>query len=363
MMSPSSSSPPISVIASPEIKTNSTSATRPIIATGYLNATDAAALDAELMSTPGYTLEQLMELAGLSVAEAVYQIIQTTRTSKESTATNVTRILIICGPGNNGGDGLVAVRHLFMFGYTNVTIVYPNIRNVKHVHYMNLIQQCKDLDIPVLEMMPEQWPTDYSIIVDAIFGFSFHGKPRPPYDTILDQLSNVNDQTDITTISVDVPSGWNVNGENLNLQQQQCFRPNALVSLTAPKLCAQYFHGRHFVGGRFLPPTLANKYNISMPPYPGTAQVMEITACLQQSSSYDPPSRKTHIIDRSWEADYMSYLAEKEKVQESTTLEPEQSPSEDSWEVQYAAYCADKETKLQQLDDENRMKESIVNDN
>ena len=43
--------------------------------TGFLNAEDAAALDAELMSTPGFSLEQLMELAGLSVAEAVYDVI------------------------------------------------------------------------------------------------------------------------------------------------------------------------------------------------------------------------------------------------------------------------------------------------
>eukprot|EP01083_Nonionella_stella_P127436 386012_1 len=43
--------------------------------TGYLNAQDAAALDAELMSTPGFSLEQLMELAGLAVAEAVYDVV------------------------------------------------------------------------------------------------------------------------------------------------------------------------------------------------------------------------------------------------------------------------------------------------
>ena len=42
---------------------------------GYLSARDAAALDAELMSHPGFSLEQLMELAGLSVAEAVYDVV------------------------------------------------------------------------------------------------------------------------------------------------------------------------------------------------------------------------------------------------------------------------------------------------
>jgi NAD(P)H-hydrate repair Nnr-like enzyme with NAD(P)H-hydrate epimerase domain len=47
-----------------------------------------------------------MELAGLSVAEAAAAEIP----EKNS------RILVICGPGNNGGDGLVAARHLHHFG-------------------------------------------------------------------------------------------------------------------------------------------------------------------------------------------------------------------------------------------------------
>lgn len=60
-----------------------------------------------------------MELAGLSVAEAVYQVVPPDdSSSKKST------ILIVCGPGNNGGDGLVAARHLVMFGY-NCVVVYP----------------------------------------------------------------------------------------------------------------------------------------------------------------------------------------------------------------------------------------------
>ena len=109
--------------------------------TGYLNAKDAAALDVALMSVPGYTLEQLMELAGLSVAEAVYQVLasgDSTRVPK--------RILVVCGPGNNGGDGLVAARHLVMFGY-EAKVVYPKKSQLKHPHYTNLIQQCEDLGI------------------------------------------------------------------------------------------------------------------------------------------------------------------------------------------------------------------------
>jgi hydroxyethylthiazole kinase-like uncharacterized protein yjeF len=237
-----------------------------------LNAKDAADLDAALMSVPGYTLEQLMELAGLSVAQAVYQLLESSANRSKSL-----RILIVCGPGNNGGDGLVAARHLLLFGY-ETRVVYPKLRSVQHPHYINLIHQCQDLGIAVTEDMPDDWATHYSIIVDAIFGFSFRGAPRPPYDTILQQLQSLRGNRDVITVAVDVPSGWDVDGNGITpSEEEDRFVPDVLVSLTVPKLCAQQFQGRHFVGGRFLPPHLAQQYNIRMPNYPGVAQVVEVT--------------------------------------------------------------------------------------
>jgi NAD(P)H-hydrate epimerase len=228
--------------------------------TGFLNAQDAASLDAELMKSPGFTLEQLMELAGLSVAEAVYQVLQDE--GKETGA----KILVICGPGNNGGDGLVAARHLVMFGH-EATVVYPK-RSSKQPHYENLVQQCEDVGIPVLYDTPVDM-NQYDAVVDAIFGFSFQGDPRPPFDGILEQMKT----TTAATFAVDIPSGWDVNGLS-----KTDFTPTVLISLTVPKLCAQNFQGRHFIGGRFLPPALASKYNVRMPPYDGASQVWEMTS-------------------------------------------------------------------------------------
>ena len=230
--------------------------------TGVLNAEDAAALDEELMMTPGFTLEQLMELAGLAVAEAIYQ----TAPSPDS------RILIVCGPGNNGGDGLVAARHLRLFKFQSIIVVYPKNTSAKQPHYANLVQQCQDFGIPILETMPEDL-SNYGMIVDAIFGFSFAGTPREPFGTILNQIMATQKDHSTPVLSVDVPSGWSVNEGDVN---GIGFEPDILVSLTAPKVCSIIFRGRHFVGGRFLPPAFAAKYGIQMPPYPGTAQVMEL---------------------------------------------------------------------------------------
>jgi NAD(P)H-hydrate epimerase len=220
--------------------------------TGYLNASNAAALDAELMSTPGYSLEQLMELAGLAVAEAIYQAIPPILERKR-------KILLICGPGNNGGDGLVAARHLIFFNHYECVIVYPKRSNKEH--FVNLVKQCQDVGILLLEEMPnsEEMKT-YDAIADSIFGFSFKGEPREPFATIMKQMIEAQRTNDnLQVVSVDVPSGWDVDEGDV---AKTGFVPDILISLTAPKMCSKKFTGRHFIGGRFLPRAVANKYNV-----------------------------------------------------------------------------------------------------
>lgn len=63
----------------------------------------------------GYQLEQLMELAGLACAQTLFNVYP------RNTFKNV---LVACGPGNQGGDGLVAARHLRLWGY-QVAVWYP----------------------------------------------------------------------------------------------------------------------------------------------------------------------------------------------------------------------------------------------
>eukprot|EP00966_Prymnesium_polylepis_P268233 6196713-Prymnesium_polylepis.2 len=84
------------------------SARRALPTMKLLSQREAIAVDEDLMATPGFSVDQLMELAGLSCASAVL---------KAYPPTTHRRVLCVCGPGNNGGDGLVAARHLVQFGY------------------------------------------------------------------------------------------------------------------------------------------------------------------------------------------------------------------------------------------------------
>ncbi|KAI8581380.1 hypothetical protein K450DRAFT_232797 [Umbelopsis ramanniana AG] len=215
----------------------------------------AQAIDEDLMSAAGgFSVDQLMELAGLSVAQAVQK---TYPTQKHP------RVLICCGPGNNGGDGLVAARHLFHFGY-KPSIYYP--KQSKNDLYKRLVTQCNNLNIPFVEKAS---PKESDIIVDAIFGFSFSGDVRDPFKEVVRDLK----ETHVPIVAVDIPSGWDVEKGD---PENQFFSPDTLVSLTAPKLCAQAFKGRHFIGGRFVPPSLAEKFDLKIPKYPEGDQVVQV---------------------------------------------------------------------------------------
>ena len=80
-----------------------------------LGQEEAIALDQELFNEYAFSVDQLMELAGLSCAHAVAKAFPERRGQ---------RVIVLCGPGNNGGDGLVCARHLTMLGYEPV-IHYP----------------------------------------------------------------------------------------------------------------------------------------------------------------------------------------------------------------------------------------------
>lgn len=229
----------------------------------YLSQEEAQAVDEELFNEYKFSVDQLMELAGLSCATAIAKAYPATAFTN-----NLASVLVICGPGNNGGDGLVCARHLKMFGY-EPAVFYPK-RPSKPL-FEGLTTQCQKMDIPFLSEFPaeaELIDGAYSLVVDAIFGFSFKGAVREPFNSILKTLKHVT----IPIASIDIPSGWDVETGN-----PDGIQPDFLISLTAPKKSAIHFTGRyHFLGGRFVPLALHKKYNLALPPYPGTDCIIQL---------------------------------------------------------------------------------------
>nr|KAF6397384.1 NAD(P)HX epimerase [Rousettus aegyptiacus] len=207
----------------------------------YLSQEEAQAVDEELFNEYQFSVDQLMELAGLSCATAIAKAYPPTSMSRSPPT---------------------------VLGY-QPTIYYPKRPNKPL--FTGLVTQCQKMDIPFLgEMPPEPMLIDelYELVVDAIFGFSFKGDVREPFRSILSTLSGVT----VPIASIDIPSGWDVEkGSAAGIQ------PDLLISLTAPKKSATQFTGRyHYLGGRFVPPALEKKYQLNLPPYLDTECVYRL---------------------------------------------------------------------------------------
>lgn len=231
----------------------------------YLGQEEAVNLDLELFNDFRFSVVQLMELAGLACAHAL-------ASEYPAASLNLQRpVLVVAGPGNNGGDGLVMARHLHLLGYS-AHIYYPKQTDKQLYH--DLVHQAKEADVHFLDSLPEDISAQYSLVVDAIFGFSFKPPVRPQFQPILESLTRVN----VPLISVDIPSGWDVEaGPPETGEVTPVLQPDMLVSLTAPKLGSRGFRGAHYLGGRFVPRKLAEKYKLDLPEYPGTDLVVKLS--------------------------------------------------------------------------------------
>ena len=171
-------------------------------------------------------------------------------------------VLVCVGPGNNGGDGLVAARHLHHFQYQAIHILLPKPATKSPLR--QLVRQNEQLHATFHSSPPSDL-SSFSVIVDAVFGFSFdatHGI-RAPYDVVLSWMTAASSQRPVAAI--DVPSGWHVDDGDVAGTH---FMPHMLISLTAPKRCARHFTGDwHILGGRFIPPAIVNKYELKLPQY------------------------------------------------------------------------------------------------
>ncbi|XP_011306119.1 NAD(P)H-hydrate epimerase [Fopius arisanus] len=224
----------------------------------YLNQKEAIKVDEDLFKSYRFSVDQLMELAGQACAIAI------TKTYPPSKAIP-NPVLICCGPGNNGGDGLVCARHLKLFGY-DPEVYYP--KKTTNKLYENLMHQCTQNGVTVHDKMADiKDSKEFKVIVDALFGFSFKPPVREEFVPIIEYLK----RAERPICSVDIPSGWDVEA---GPPEDEGIKPEMLISLTAPKLCAKKFKGIHFLGGRFVPKNLEVECGLKLPEYLGTELVV-----------------------------------------------------------------------------------------
>jgi NAD(P)H-hydrate epimerase len=140
----------------------------------------------------GVATSQLMENAGKGTAEVAL----------ERFAINGTKVAIICGSGNNGGDGFVAARYLAEHCNVVDVLLKPedNIRSDIAKENFLKIKDMVDI-VPISEL--EQALSDTELVIDAMLGIGISGQLREPYVSCINSLNSL----EVPVLSVDVPSG------------------------------------------------------------------------------------------------------------------------------------------------------------
>ncbi len=137
-------------------------------------------------------------------------------------------VLTICGPGNNGGDGLCIARMLFQKGFIVTVAVFPT-DNTSADFDINL-QRIRDSQIPVITIGSDikHIVSEYAVIIDAIFGTGLNRSPEGLYATVIEAINTC----DATCISVDVPSGFSTDGHF----EWHCVQADYCLTFETPKL-------------------------------------------------------------------------------------------------------------------------------
>lgn len=164
------------------------------------------------------------------------------------------RILIACGTGNNGADGLVMARLLYLKGH-DVRILTVGSRSKATQENKKELEIAKNYGIPVLaaeEMLqnsdcgyqknaPACGLESYEIVVDAVFGVGLSRRVGGIYEQLLERLN----QLSARKIAVDIPSGIDADdGAVLGV----AFRADLTVTFSYEKVGMRLFPGRSYCG-------------------------------------------------------------------------------------------------------------------
>jgi len=160
------------------------------------------------------------------------------------------RVLIVCGTGNNGGDGFVIARHLVNRGAQVQTILTGNGARLKG-DALSMYRFCRHANIPVHEttnirkikkVLQELQP---DVVVDAIFGTGFKGTPTGFYRTLIEIING----SDAFIFSVDIPSGINGDTGQFN---GVCVMADATAAMCLPKRGNYLYPGRAACGDLYV---------------------------------------------------------------------------------------------------------------
>ncbi len=192
-----------------------------------VTAAEMAAADRRTADEFGVPVETLMEKAGGAVAAFCLRQYP-----------KAMRVTVLCGKGNNGGDGLVAARTLAAGGKRVQVLLLGRIEELKGAAASALQRLRADAsDVEVNEVSGDESLSrchdalgGAQLLIDAVVGTGF----KPPLRGTAAALRDIVEPLQTPVVAVDLPSGWDA--DSMEEKAEGAFRADAVVTFTAPKL-------------------------------------------------------------------------------------------------------------------------------
>jgi len=216
-----------------------------------LKAEEMAAADRRTAEEFGVPLATLMENAGGAVARFCLRRYSAAK-----------RIVVLCGKGNNGGDGMVAARLLSQAGIgVQVLLLGPDdeVKGDAAGALKRLRTEAPTVTVrPVVDdaglAAESERIAGAELLIDAVVGTGF----KPPLRGLAAVLRNLAAASDAPVVAVDLPSGWD--SDSMEQTVEGAYRADAVVTFTAPKMAHVFGHltASSKTGGTFGPVVVAS---------------------------------------------------------------------------------------------------------
>lgn len=158
----------------------------------YLDAAEMAGFDRVAIEEFGVDELLLMENAGVAVAKVARAMLGGTVGGR--------RVLCLVGKGNNGGDGLVAARHLQNWGAAVALVLGGRASELREIpaKQLGILQK-----MGIGSSGPEGSVLGAELLIDALLGYNLKGNPKEPLAGMI-RRANL---SEIPILAVDIPSG------------------------------------------------------------------------------------------------------------------------------------------------------------
>ncbi|MEE9443606.1 MAG: NAD(P)H-hydrate dehydratase [candidate division Zixibacteria bacterium] len=200
-----------------------------------VNAEEMRAVDGRAINERNIPSLELMENAGRGIFPYIKENILTQFDDP--------KICVICGRGNNGGDGFVVGRYLIEENIACDFVLIGTDEKLSkdcRANYNKIVGDGKSvIQLNKISELPDL--TQYDIIIDAIFGTGFSGVPRGITAEVIDKIN----EAEKFVVAVDAPSGLDV---STGQAESEAVMAEVTTTLALPKPGLFVSPGREFAG-------------------------------------------------------------------------------------------------------------------